>query len=212
MSVKSTIEFRKSVRVYNPNKEISATDFQMIIEAGRLAPTSNGLEPVKVFFLKDKTLKAKAAEQCFMGPNINRVNEAPIAALILVANGNYLASPEFLTSRLGRIFQGDALKQRVEGMSKYVKGQKNMDMYSEEQAHIIASFMSLQAADLQIGTSIMGGVIESSTAQFLAENNLVDPQKYHIALGMVFGYFDETKPGTCYPRVRIPQEEFAIIK
>ena len=69
----------------------------------------------------------------------------------------YLASPEFLTSRLGRIFQGDTLKQHIKGMSKYVKGQKNMDMYSEKQAHIISSFMSLQADNLQIGTSIMGG-------------------------------------------------------
>ncbi|AHI57588.1 hypothetical protein P344_01105 [Spiroplasma mirum ATCC 29335] len=96
----------------------------MIIEAGILAPTSNGLEPVKIVFLKDKTLKAKAAEQYFMGPNINWMKEASIAALILFAHGDYLASREFLTSRLGIIFQGDALKQRVEGMSKYVKGQK----------------------------------------------------------------------------------------
>ncbi|AHI57587.1 hypothetical protein P344_01100 [Spiroplasma mirum ATCC 29335] len=86
-----------------------------------------------------------------------------------------------------------------------------MDIYSEDKSILLLALSVYKQLTYKLELQLWG-VIKSSTAQFLAYNNLVDPQKYHIALGMVFGYFDETKPGTCYPRVRISQEEFAIIK
>ncbi|WP_338954448.1 hypothetical protein [Spiroplasma endosymbiont of Polydrusus cervinus] len=78
-------------------------------------------------------------------------------------------------------------------------------------AHIVASFMTLQAAVLKIGSSIMGAITRIETSSFFSEHQIVDPTKWHLALGMLFGYYDDKVTGTSFPRLRIAEDEFVTI-
>ena len=211
MSVQQAAQFRKAIKIYDKTKTVSKADLKTILTTGALAPSSNGLEPVKVIIIKDQKLKEQAALNCFMTGNQQKVKDAPVLALLLGANEDYLTSEQFLTKRLGRIFEGEALKSNVKGMSNYLKTYPSPDMFSDEQTHIVASFMALQAADLKIGSSIMGGVTPNQAIPFFKEHNIVDSTKWHLALGMLFGYYDDNKTGTSFPRLRIPEDEFVTI-
>ncbi|WP_233485520.1 nitroreductase family protein [Spiroplasma sp. ChiS] len=189
MSVQEAAKFRKAIKIYDKSKAVSESDLKTILATGALAPSFNGLEPVKVIIIKDQKLKEQAALSCFMLGNQQKVKDAPILALLLGTNGDYLTSKEFLTNRLGRIFSRETLKTNVRGMSNYLKSYPSPDMFSDEQTHLVASFMALQAADLKIGSSIMGGITPLQAASFFTEHNIVDPTKWHLSLGMLFGYY-----------------------
>ncbi|WP_425379749.1 nitroreductase family protein [Spiroplasma endosymbiont of Stenodema calcarata] len=211
MSVEHAAQFRKAIKIYDKTKSINENDLKTILTTGALAPSSNGLEPVKLIVIKDPKLKEQAAMTCFMAGNHQKVKDAPVLVLLLGANSTYLTSEEFLTKRLGRLFTGEILTKNINGISNYLKTYPNLDMFSDEQAHIVASFMTLQAADLKIGSSIMGGVTPTQAIPFFQEHNIVDTTKWHLALGLVFGYYDDNTPGTTFPRLRIATDEFVTI-
>lgn len=83
MSVQEAAKFRKAIKIYDKTKAVSESDLKTILTTGALAPSSNGLEPVKVIIIKDQKLKEQAALNCFMPGNQQKVKDAPILALLL---------------------------------------------------------------------------------------------------------------------------------
>ncbi len=51
------MKYRYATKKWDPNKKISDADFNAILEAGRLSPTSFGFEPYQMIILQDKDLR-----------------------------------------------------------------------------------------------------------------------------------------------------------
>ena len=51
--------FRHATKQFDASKTISNEDFETILEAGRLSPSSLGLEPWKFVVVQSKTLRDK---------------------------------------------------------------------------------------------------------------------------------------------------------
>lgn len=52
-------QFRHATKEFDPDRKISDEDFQFILEAGRLSPSSVGLEPWKFIVVQNKELREK---------------------------------------------------------------------------------------------------------------------------------------------------------
>ncbi|WRC94689.1 nitroreductase family protein [Helicobacter pylori] len=48
---------RFAAKKYDPNRRISQKDWEALVEVGRLAPSSIGLEPWKMLLLKNERMK-----------------------------------------------------------------------------------------------------------------------------------------------------------
>ncbi len=48
---------RFATKKYDPNRRISEKDWEVLVEVGRLAPSSIGLEPWKMLLLKNERMK-----------------------------------------------------------------------------------------------------------------------------------------------------------
>ncbi|HCX64394.1 MAG TPA: NAD(P)H-dependent oxidoreductase, partial [Eubacteriaceae bacterium] len=57
--IKELFENRYTCKGYDPDKKVSDEDFQTILEAGRLSPSSMGLEPWKFVLLNNDAVKQK---------------------------------------------------------------------------------------------------------------------------------------------------------
>lgn len=55
----SALNFRHATKKFDPTKKISDDDFRFILEAGRLSPSSIGLEPWKFVVVQSKELREK---------------------------------------------------------------------------------------------------------------------------------------------------------
>ncbi|AGM24616.1 nitroreductase family protein [Spiroplasma chrysopicola] len=213
MSVQKAINWRKTVKKYNENKKISHNDLNLIIEAGRLAPSSMGLEVAKLIVIRNKITKAQVADQVMQG-NIAKVKEADALVFLVGVNPDYLLTDEFLSTRLSRA-EGISAEKLQEYINRYrnyfEKSAVDLKSYVAQQIHITASFMALQAADLKVGSTIMGGFNAPESDKILAELGYLDLTKYHSILTMAFGYYDEKTEGSTLPRLRISTDDFVNI-
>lgn len=55
-------QFRHATKEFDPEKKISESDFEFILETGRLSPSSLGLEPWKFVVVQNPELREKLRE------------------------------------------------------------------------------------------------------------------------------------------------------
>ena len=58
-AILSAFQFRHACKAFDPEKKISEADFNMILESGRLSPSSFGFEPWKFFVIQNADLREK---------------------------------------------------------------------------------------------------------------------------------------------------------
>lgn len=59
MTFSDVLAFRHACKIFDENRAISDSDWDQILEAGRLAPSSLGLEPWKFELIENKNLREK---------------------------------------------------------------------------------------------------------------------------------------------------------
>ena len=59
MTFSDVLAFRHACKIFDENRAISDSDWDPILEAGRLAPSSLGLEPWEFELIEDKNLREK---------------------------------------------------------------------------------------------------------------------------------------------------------
>ena len=67
-SVTDAINFRRSVRKFDPNKEIDSEIVKKCLKNGVLAPTSSNLQLWEFFHITDKDLMRRVSRVCFSQP------------------------------------------------------------------------------------------------------------------------------------------------
>ena len=74
-SVTDAINFRRSVRKFDPNKEIDTEIVKKCIENGVLAPTSSNLQLWEFYHITNKDLLRKVSKICFDQPAAKTANQ-----------------------------------------------------------------------------------------------------------------------------------------
>ena len=67
--VLAAFEFRHACKQFDPAKTISADDFQLILEAGRLSPSSFGFEPWRFVVIQNPALREKLKQTVWGAQN-----------------------------------------------------------------------------------------------------------------------------------------------
>ena len=61
------LNFRHACKEFDSTKKISSEDLEVIIEGGRLAPSSVGIEPWHFIVIENQELKDELGKVCFGG-------------------------------------------------------------------------------------------------------------------------------------------------
>lgn len=62
MSLLENLNWRHSVKAFNPDKKVSEENIEKILEAARLAPTSSGLQQFRVINVSNQEVKEKLVD------------------------------------------------------------------------------------------------------------------------------------------------------
>jgi nitroreductase len=151
------IQIRQSVRAYQ-NKSIEAEKLQLVLEALRLAPSASNAQPWKVIVIDEPELKNKIANATFSSSiSFNRFSlTAPVIVVLTIEK----------TKTITQI--GGWLKRRD---------------FSLIDIGIAAEHFCLQAAELGLGTCILGWFREKTIRKLL---NI--PRSTRIGLLITLGY------------------------
>ncbi len=172
MTVQDAIANRRSIRRYLPDA-VPASDLQLILEAGRLAPSGCNAQPWRFVVVRDPALREQLAQEAMsLQGNTVMCREAPVIIACLAVVDAHCeipervlelsdVSPDFanptIAKRTGRV-----MKSRFEGMPVEQRA-----AYMALNTAIALSHMMLQATALGYGTCWLGAFDQSVVRRLL---------------------------------------------
>ena len=157
-----------------------------ILEAGRLSPTSFGLEGWKFHVIQDRKLREDVTKACF---DQQSVATAPVTIAIAALKApSYEPDGPFVAQR-GKRFPG-TLEEFIadyRGYYEFLASQGRLDCWSRAQCYIASANMMHAAACEGIQSCAIEGFDESHMARLLR----LDTVRWQVALAITFGYQDE---------------------
>ncbi len=82
-TVREAIHFRRSIRIYNPEKKIDTQLVKKCIEQATLAPSSSNLQLWEFYHIKSKALLEKVTKACYNQPAARTAQELVIPVVRL---------------------------------------------------------------------------------------------------------------------------------
>ncbi|MBO5396100.1 MAG: nitroreductase family protein [Clostridia bacterium] len=145
-------KLRQSCRKYNPEKAVDEEKISTILEAANLAPSACNSQPYNVTVAKG--IKAKEVAKATTGMGMNSFTaDAPV--MLIIAEGSY---------------------SRTAAMGAKVKGND----YRSIDIGILSAFITLKAAELGLGTCILGWFDDKKVRSIC---NIYTPVRLIITLG-----------------------------
>ncbi|UZR96816.1 NAD(P)H-dependent oxidoreductase [Chondrinema litorale] len=209
MALLDDLNWRYATKKYDSNKKISAEKVTKILEAARLAPSSYGLQPVRVVSISNQELKEKMVPVAW--------NQQIIAdcSHVLV----FAAWDQYTSERVNDIFdyttserdipKGTAFGSRSEQVAN---SQIEMEAYdalqdTKRQACIAFGMAIAQAAELKVDTTPMGGFDNEDLDKLLG----LDAKGLKSVYLLAMGYRNSEDDWLVnLKKVRKPMEEFVI--
>lgn len=169
MSFVKNMDWRYATKKFDPNKKISESDLQIIIDSIRKAPTSLGIYPFRAIMISNLELRQKLKEFSWNQDQIDTSSEL----IVFVARTDLVnIADEFFTELSGN---NSEIRQSLSGYENMVNNfiapfsEEKSLKFSSEQAHIGLGFALAAAAELNIDSCAVGGF---------------DPVKYSEILGL----------------------------
>ena len=191
------LNFRHACKEFDSTKKISSEDLEVIIEGGRLAPSSVGIEPWHFIVIENQELKDELGKVCFGG-----TKQIPTCSNFVI----------FLTRtpkeiRSNSTYIEHLLKEFLKTAEDIVGDDRNMQAYANEQTYIALSSMMLSAAMLNIDSCTIGGMDKKAVEKILLDRGLIDTDKFQVTIGCAFGY----RVNKAKPKLRQPMNEVVTI-
>lgn len=180
---------------FQRDRAIAQADLEVVLEAGRLSPSSFGLEHWRFLVVTGAEDKARLQGACFNQP---QVGEAPAVVVILAKTADLHPDTDYLKAHLAREYPGDAL---APALANYRGFFANTDVkaWSVSQCHIAAANMMTAATAVGLDSCAIGGFLPDQVRDILA----IDGDRYEIALILPLGYCAEPVP----EKLRLPLAE-----
>jgi nitroreductase len=205
MSFLDAMNFRHACKVFNNEKKISAENEALILEFGRLSPSSFGIEPWCFLVIKNPETLKKLRLACW---NQAQITDASFVVVYLTYQPHqFRGDTSFLRQRLSRRTGTDEARyQFVLKMVSTFLTEQNTGEWAKRQTYLALSNMMTGAASLGIDSCPIEGFEAENLKQVLKEE--VDWQKFDVSAICTFGY----RAGGQTPRIREPLSSVMIRK
>ncbi|WP_240376019.1 NAD(P)H-dependent oxidoreductase [Bacillus piscicola] len=188
--------FRHATKVYDEKKKISDEDFEFILEAGRLSPSSLGSEPWKFLVVQDPELRERLME---VAPGAVEKLKTASHFVILLARKGVRYDSDYLISQMRDVQKmPEEVVKEVTGQYKRFQEQKNildnertLFDWSSKQTYIALGNMLTAAALIGIDSTPMEGFHAEKLEELLAEEGLLDNGQFAPSVLAAFGYRKE---------------------
>jgi len=204
MNFIETMNWRYSVKRYNGEK-VPNDKIETILEAIRLAPTSMGLQAMKVFLIEDEKLLKEIGEKSCTQAQIKECSH-----LILLAAREDMTDKELNDFIQRHIDTRKVSEESLSGLKTMASGVQNKDKsefleWSMRQTYIVLGIALAAAASEKVDATPMKGF----NAQAMDDIMNFKGKGLASSLLIALGYRDEENdPYANSPKVRKAKDEF----
>ena len=189
------LHFRHAAKEFDPAKKISKENFETILEAGRLSPSSFGFEPWKFVVVQDPVLREKLKPLAWGAQK--QLPTSSHFVLLLVAQPNLMrADTHYINYMMDSVKKLPAeVKTMLHGFySEFQKADfkldtdRNLTDWAKHQVYIALANMMTVGALLGVDSCPVEGFKEDQINEFLKNELKVNTDEYGIAVMCGFGY------------------------
>lgn len=188
--------FRHACKEFDLEKKISREDFELICEAGRLSPSSFGLEPWKFLVVQDQALREKMRSVCW-GAQKQLPTASHFVVLLARKRAELLPGSDYTLGILkdvqhlsGNVL--DAKKRRIfnfyKNDFKIYGGGTAMFYWASRQVYIALANMMTAAALLKIDSCPIEGFVRDELEEILSREGVLDRERFGVCCMAAFGY------------------------
>ncbi|UDI77483.1 NAD(P)H-dependent oxidoreductase [Staphylococcus taiwanensis] len=188
--------FRHATKVFDTTKHVSDSEFQTILETGRLSPSSLGLEPWRFAIIEDEEIKERLKPYSW---GAQKQLSTASRFVIILARKNVTADSEYVQHMIRGIKKyEESTIPAVE--DKYNNFQTNFHIndnertlldWASKQTYIALANMMTSAALLGIDSCPMEGFDLDKVTEILEEESIVDTEHFAPSVMVAFGYRKE---------------------
>lgn len=170
---------RHACHGFLPDSPLAPADLEFILEAGRLSPSSFGLEQWKFLVLTSPSDKTAMQAACFHQP---QVGNASALVVILAKLAELDPDHPYARKLLAREYPGESFAPALENYRAF-HANTDVKAWSVTQCHIAAANMMTAAAGIDIDSCAIGGFLPDQVRRLLD----IDPTRYEVALILALG-------------------------
>ncbi len=212
--VLEAFRFRHATKSFDASKKISDEDFQFILEAGRLSPSSVGYEPWKFVVVQNAALREKLREVSW-----GAQGQLPTASHFVVilartikdtkydseyVKHQMLEVKKFPEELFGKILE--RYKTFQEDDLHLLENERTMLDWAGKQTYIALANMMTAAALIGIDSCPIEGFSFDEVQKILEEENLLEDGHLAVSVMVAFGYREKE------PRAKIRKDLKDIVQ
>lgn len=180
------LAFRHACKIFDETKKINDEDLTYILEAGRKAPSSFGMEPWKFLIITNQELKEKLKPVCW-----NQAQITTCSHLVVVLAAIEAVKPEF--GEVERKFKRREMPQEkldmylglyANHLKQTLSSDENIYAWTAKQTVFAIENMMMAAAIKGIDSCAIEGFEKEKVEEILA----LDTKKYQLSTIIPFGY------------------------
>jgi nitroreductase len=204
MNYLEALSRRYSVKKFNPESIIPQQILLNILESGKLAASSQGLQPYKIFVIESKEMKEKLIPAFYNPSQISTCSHLIVLISKKSMEENYLEGYFNHISEV-REHPVENLDLFRKSITKHFSRQEHDDIlnWAEKQSYIVLANLMYAAAIENVDTCPMEGFRQELIEQILD----IDNEKEKVTVTLALGYRSEEDQFQHMKKVRKPNEK-----
>jgi nitroreductase len=187
--------FRHACKEFDISKKISDKEFNLILDMGRLSPSSFGFEPWKFVIVQNSKLREKLKEFTW-----GAQGQLPTASHFVIILARKKKSMIYSSSYISSMLEYKQLPEDVQALYKefYEKFQKDdfnllqndraLFDWTCKQTYIALANMMTGASAMGIDSCPIEGFDSKKAQEFLKDELKIDSEEFGVSVMVAFGY------------------------
>lgn len=186
-------KFKHATKQFDPSKKVSDEDFETILEAGRLSPSSLGLEPWHFVVVQSETLRDKLKPYSW---GAQKQLDTASHFVLIFACKNVTSQSEYVQNLIRGVKQYEestipAVNEKFDNFQTNFHindNERTLYDWASKQTYIALGNMMTTAALLGVDSCPMEGFDLDKVTEILAEEGILDTEHFGISVMVGFGY------------------------
>lgn len=190
------LQFRHACKKFDKSRIVSEEDFNTILEAGRLSPSSYGFEPWKFLVIQDERIKERLYPVAWGAQNSLR-GASHFVILLARKNADARYSSDYIWNMMTEVqkLPDNIAEQKRASFENFQKNDfkllesdRNLYDWASKQTYIALGNMLTTAAFLGIDSCPIEGYNIEAVEKILSEENIIDTEHFGVSVMAGFGY------------------------
>lgn len=207
--VLSAFRFRHACKQFDPDRKIADADFDIILECGRLSPSSFGLEPWQFLVIQNMDLRRKLLETVW-GAQGSLPSASHFLAVLYRKNMRFdSAHVQHMMTDIQKLAE-DVRQAKLQRVGKFqqtdhhvLDSSRAIHDWAAKQTYIALGNMMTAAAMIGVDSCPIEGFDMAGTEAILKDAGVLDTDNFGLAVMVAFGYRVNPQPA----KTRQPVED-----